>query len=362
MQKNSAIEKYGVNELIVLLITILFTGINGLIAFALLMVFSGFNFARDPKNKHGLSSGKSRLGGVAIFLSVIIGCCSHVLFKDHLNLVFLFSETSQILLSSLVIGLIGLIEDLKQNFSSFARLVTMIILVCVSFYLLPNLIPSKLDLFDNFGLGDSYGVIFIFTVIMVSGFINAGNMADGANGLLTVIILGFFIVSYSLDNTIFNFSVVISLLAFVIFNVSTGRIFLGDFGSYFLSALVAFKSLEFYSSRDISVFFLSSLLIYPCFEITRSLIIRTIRSTSVLKPDNNHLHNHINSFLLSLGYSKHLSNSMTGLGIAFSTTVIPIYLFFSGVPVNSDVWLEVFIVKFLLLLTIYIYFEKKFSR
>ena len=110
----------------------------------------------------------------------------------------------------------------------------------------------------------------------------------------------FFVIAYTIDSSIFNFSVVISLLAFIIFNVFTGRIFLGDFGSYSLSSLVAFKSLEFYSNNDISVFFLSAILIYPCFEIMRSLIIRAIKSRSIMAPDNNHLHNYLNKFVLHL--------------------------------------------------------------
>ena len=81
-----------------------------------------------------------------------------------------------------------------------------------------------------------------------------------------------------------------------------------------------------------------------------------------MKPDNNHLHNHINSFLLSLGFRKHLSNSITGLGIATFTTSIPIYLYFTGVSVNSDIWMKVFILKFLLLIIMYVHFEKKFYK
>ena len=29
---------------------------------------------------------------------------------------------------------------------------------------------------------------------------------------------------------------------------------------------------------------------------------------------------------------------MTGLGIAFCTTILPIYLYFDGISINSDIW------------------------
>ena len=106
---------------------------------------------------------------------------------------------------------------------------------------------------------------------------------------------------------------IVSLLVFFIYNVGTGRVFLGDFGAYFLSAIVALSSLKVYAEHDISVFLLASILVYPCFEITRSLIVRFFSKVSLMSPDNNHLHNHANDYFLSLGLDSHKSNSLTGL-------------------------------------------------
>ena len=153
----------------------------------------------------------------------------------------------------------------------------MVIIVSAGLYAQPELIPIDIGIFKFFGVNSANISIYIFTVFMICGFINAGNIADGANGLLASIFLIFFIFAYSIDGSIFNFSVVITLLAFIIFNVFTGKIFLGDFGSYSLHRL-SFKSLEIYSKIDISVFFLSAILVYPCFEIARSLITRAVKS------------------------------------------------------------------------------------
>ena len=90
---------------------------------------------------------------------------------------------------------------------------------------------------------------------MISGFINAGNIADGANGLLSLVYLVFFLVLYSINPSIFYSSMIISLAIFFAYNVTTGRIFLGDFGAYFLSAIVAYSSLKIYAEYDVSVFF-----------------------------------------------------------------------------------------------------------
>lgn len=358
MEEKRLNERYGANTILVLLVTVFFTGINGLIAFILFITFSKLNIGRDPLNKHGLADGNSRLGGVAIIISIIIGCCSHLFFREGFSFSLFFIEISPLIIFSLAIGLIGLIEDLSQNINSIARLYSMLVLVAISLYFSPELIPHNLILFKFIGSNNLFILIYLFTIIMVCGFINAGNMADGANGLLAYIILAFFIVLYSIDQSVLNFSIVITLLAFIIFNTSTGKIFLGDFGAYFLSSLVAFKSLELYSNQQISVFFLATILIYPCFELTRSLLIRTMRSVSVLSPDNDHLHNYVNTLLLTNGFKKHISNSITGLGIAFLTTIIPVTLYFSGVSINSELWKMLFLIELIMLTFIYILFEK----
>ena len=64
-----------------------------------------------------------------------------------------------------------------------------------------------------------------------------------------------------------------SLLIFLVFNVVTGKIFLGDFGAYGLSAMIAFGSLELYSVGTVSSWFLGSLLAYPCIEMVRVIIV-----------------------------------------------------------------------------------------
>ena len=354
-------DSYDTSVILVLLVSVLFTGVNGLLAFVLFLLFSKIKLGRDPEVKHGLSAGTSRLGGIAIAISIVIGCCSHIFFQDQFSIRSFLSGLDKIIVLSFLLGIIGLVEDFRQNLTSITRLILMLFLVSISLYLSPELIPLDMAIFEYISLSDSYIFMYLFTVIMVSGFINAGNIADGANGLLPSIFLGYFAVAYSLDNSVFNFSVMISLIAFIIFNVSTGRIFLGDFGAYSLSALVAFKSLEFYSSDSVSIFFFASILIYPCFEITRSIAVRYIKKSSLFNPDNNHLHNLINQYMLTFKISKHNANSLTGLSIAILSSLPPVCLYFFGISEISDLWITIFSFQFFYLTLIYIIFEKKFS-
>ena len=72
--------------------------------------------------------------------------------------------------------------------------------------------------------------------------------------------------------------------------------------------------------------------------------------------------NHLNAILLDCGFSKHISNSMTGVGIAFSTSIVPIFLYFNGISINSDLWRILFLFQIIALSIFYIILKKKFSR
>ncbi len=362
MKKNNLERAYDIRVVLTFLITGIFTGINGLITFFLLVLISEFNIGKDPEIKHGLSSGTSRLGGIAIVLSIFSGYSFNQFYLDSFSVDVLFNQSNLLVIFSFVIALIGLFEDLNQNLSSMLRLFLMIFIISGCMILIPELLPSNLELMELIGLQDSSLLIYFFSIVMICGFINAGNIADGANGLLASVFFGFFVVLYDIDSSNLNFSILISLVSFIIFNVATGKIFLGDFGAYFLSSLVSFKSLQIYSNKEISVFFLASILIYPCFEITRSIMVRAIKRLSLMTPDNNHLHNHLNAIILNYGVSKHLANSLTGVGIAFCTIIAPIYLYFDGISINSGIWRILFLFQIIALSIIYIIIEKKTSR
>ena len=347
------------NRVVILIfLSVILTGLHGLISVIFLMIISRINIGRDPKDKHGVSSGASRLGGVAIIFSLLSGIMLNLYVTDNLNYESIIGQINPILLLSICVGLVGLIDDLRQNLSSLLRLVIILAITMIGLAMMPYLLPLELPIF--MGIEGSIKVIFIyfFTTIMVSGFVNAGNIADGANGLLSLSYLAFFYCLNIIDPSVLNLSVIISLLIFIIYNIGTGRVFLGDFGAYFLSGFVAFSSLNAYQIFDISVFFFATILIYPCFEITRSLIFRFLAKASIMSPDNNHLHNKLNNYLLLNGYSSHQSNSMTGVFLAFISSVLPTFLFISGVSYLNDLWLGLFIFEFLVLSSIYLLLSK----
>jgi UDP-GlcNAc:undecaprenyl-phosphate/decaprenyl-phosphate GlcNAc-1-phosphate transferase len=339
--------------------TILFTGMHGFIAFLFLIALTKINLGKDAFKNHGLSSGSSRLGGVGIFLSVFLGIGINIHLSNKLTLQNFISELDLSIICSLIVGLIGLAEDLSQIISSITRLIVMILIVMISLYFMQDLLPQKLLMNENEYLIINPMWLFLFTVIMVTGFINAGNIADGANGLLAIIFTIFFIAIYSIQESIIYISFIVSLMTFAIYNITTGRIFLGDFGAYFLSAIVAYTCLRIYGENDVSVFYFASILVYPCFEISRSLLVRIVNRASLIHPDNNHYHNYIFSQLLRRNINNHIANSITGVGIAFFSSFPPLYLHLRGISTSSVFWVYFFIFQLLVLTISYIFLGKK---
>ena len=238
----------------------------------------------------------------------------------------------------------------------------MIIIVALGLWYLPELLPIKLSVWFNTESQSFSIMLYLFTLIMTVGFINAGNISDGANGLLVTIYLAFFIVLLSFDHSVLYVSLIIALLTFALYNILVGKIILGDFGAYVLSALVALNCLKIYGQNDVSVFLFASLLVYPCFEILRSLISRISTGASPFDPDNNHFHNYVNKWFLSMGYTDHKANSLTGIGIACLTSGPPFLIFMNNETPTSDLWLYIFMIEILILSLLYLLLLRAFRH
>jgi len=126
--------------------------------------------------------------------------------------------------------------------------------------------------------------------------------------------------------------------------------------------MIAFSSLNTFLNYDVSVFLFASILVYPCFELSRSLFFRAMNRASIMSPDNNHLHNFMNQYLLSLGFSAQKSNSMTGLSIAIMTSCPPLCMILMNFKQTGDYWVYLFLLQLLCLSIIYVYLSKIVSK
>lgn len=146
-------------------------------------------------------------------------------------------------------------------------------------------------------------VLSAFTIIVIT---NSFNLIDGVDGLagslgaLTSLIFGiYFYQTEHLAFAVLSFSLMGALLAFLIYNFSPAKIFMGDTGSLLVGLTNAFLAIKFINvaatpnanvqiSAAPAIAF--AVLMIPLFDTLRLFTLRILQRRSPFSPDRNHLH------------------------------------------------------------------------
>ena len=332
-------------------------GLSGLVIILMMQWMTLQSYAAESTDKHGISEVKaSRLGGVAVAVAVIIAM-AFLLMSGHrgdsINAPLWIYWP--LWLGAFGCFLLGLLEDLRNgSLSPKARLVSKALLLLLVFLLAPSLVPSSVGLPGvDWLLGFSW-VAVVITLFFSVGFINAVNTVDGANGLLsgiytvTCFIFVTEIPSIALQAGFYGASL------FLIFNVISGRLFLGDAGSYGIGAAMLLSGLTALDRDIVSLSFLAALYFYPCFDFVVSIGRRLLNGKSITAPDNDHLHNRVYGFYKRRFKSKNMANSATGLSIAGMSSGLVLYLYvFDTIPLDSHQWIFIFITQCVIYATVF---------
>ena len=155
----------------------------------------------------------------------------------------------------------------------------------------------------------------------------------------------------TLDYRLVFFSFCILLNAIPIF---FGKYFLGDSGTYFLSFFTGFILIEIYNTNlQLSPYFIILLLWYPCFENLFSILRKLIKKRSILKPDNDHLHQLI--FILIKKKFK-LRNLIANITSGLLINLFNLILLYLGStnPYNTKFLLSLFLAAIFFYVVIYL--------
>ncbi|MFT5802240.1 MAG: UDP-GlcNAc:undecaprenyl-phosphate GlcNAc-1-phosphate transferase [Nonlabens sp.] len=156
-------------------------------------------------------------------------------------------------------------------------------------------------------------LISIFTILVI---INAFNLIDGINGLsgsiatLISITLGtWFLLMERMDMAIIAYALAGASIAFLKYNFTPAKIFMGDTGSLIVGLTCSILIIEFIELHQVSPnspYAFSAvpavalgILILPLFDTLRVFIVRAARGKSPLNPDRSHIHHLLLDFGLS---------------------------------------------------------------
>lgn len=136
-----------------------------------------------------------------------------------------------------------------------------------------------------------------FTLLCLVGLLNAVNMADGKNGLVIgQALIWSLIMGVRLPDWLLPLVAAVAgaLVVLFYFNMK-GRLFLGDGGSYVLSAIFGLLAIVGWNEgfADFRVDDIALIFAVPVFDTLRLMVQRTLRGTSPFTAGSDHLHHYL---------------------------------------------------------------------
>lgn len=237
------------------------------------------------------------LGGIGIFAGMLFSIIMWTPFNY-------FGPLQYILCAFIIIFLIGAKDDLDPLSPTKKFLGEGL----AAFILVFKADVKLTSLYGIFGVYDLHPavsiVLSIFTILLL---INAFNLIDGINGLsastgimISIIFGAWFYQVHRLEIAIVAFSLAGATTAFLRYNVTPAKIFMGDTGSLLIGlvcSILAIQFIELHKEMGDSPYrfeaapsFAIAALILPLFDTLRVFTIRALKGQSPFSPDRSHIH------------------------------------------------------------------------
>jgi UDP-GlcNAc:undecaprenyl-phosphate/decaprenyl-phosphate GlcNAc-1-phosphate transferase len=266
------------------------------------------------------------MGGITLIMAILplSLVANWVLIEpDYQRTIFIY------ILTCFVIALVGIADD-RHSLSARNR----IILTALAFALAAISDPLfNVRILEfaittphiRFGLATAPVAIF-FTTLCCVGLVNAINMADGKNGLVISLCIGWLslLMTRAPAPMIPFIALLLSALIVLLISNMNGQIFLGDGGSYGFGCAIALLTIATYNSPNIrmqsALMAEEAMLLFavPVIDSFRLTYVRLRRGQSPMAGDRDHLHHHL---LNKFGWPN-------GLGVYLSIALLPCALLF----------------------------------
>lgn len=289
------------------------------------------------------------LGGLGIFGGFIMAILLFANFSDPQ----VFTSVQYYLAAFMVIFFLGVKDDililtpLKKLFGQIA--------VAAILIFKAKLVITDMDHFLGIEhISNTMGIILSFITIIVT--MNAYNLIDGVDGLagsagiITTSFFGFFaLISGDHFYALMGFGFAGALAAFLFYNLSPARIFMGDTGAMLIGLVNAILVIQFINSNHSYINFNIEatpamgfgVLLIPLMDTLRVFGIRIKNGFSPFLADRNHIHHLLldrgmshNSVVFSISLASILFIILTYFMLPLGTTLVVILLivlFYIGV-------------------------------
>ncbi|MBP3337295.1 MAG: undecaprenyl/decaprenyl-phosphate alpha-N-acetylglucosaminyl 1-phosphate transferase [Clostridia bacterium] len=271
------------------------------------------------------------LGGLAIFLGFLI---SVLCFADF----FLPSGAINkgligILLSSIIIVILGIFDDLKPLSAKFKFVIQILaaaipVLLDVRVFAISNpFSPDQLIRLPEW-------ISITFSIFWIVGVTNAVNLIDGLDGLAagvssiaSVALLSILLLQHNVTGSLVVLAAALAgaCFGFLPYNFNPAKIFMGDTGATFLGFILACISIQGPFKTYVAFAVPMLVLGLPIFDTLFAIIRRILKGQSPMSPDRGHLHHK----LIDKGFSQRTSVIIL-YGLSIMLAISAILMLFGG--------------------------------
>ncbi len=285
------------------------------------------------------------LGGVAIALSITIVTYGAIYYSDNTKTTF--SLITYALLPAAVLGLMGLIDDIK-GLPALRRLIAQtVVAILVAFFLLNRDLQVL-----SFGSQLANNLIAIIWIVAICNSINFfDNLDGGAAGTVAVSTFGIAIIAANQGQELITALACVTCgatVGFLLWNKSPAKIYMGDAGALFLGVLVAVLTIRLnpgISPQINSIAILPMLLAVPILDTCTVVFSRIRRGISPFTGGKDHLSHR----LMRKGMSRqNTAFCLWGMQASFVGIALVVYFFSTslgtlGVVLAGLYWLSAFV-------------------
>lgn len=292
----------------------------GFISIPFILKFCKERQLYDIPNKRKIhKNAVPRLGGIAFMPSMMLAFILALILlnatkegdKIQINISSLY-----FMLSIILIYFVGIIDDII-GLHATPKFTVQIIAAC----LMPMAFLYINDLYGLFGIWEiPYYISFPLTVFIIVFINNAINLIDGIDGLaasISIIALLGFLFLFA-QQGVWAYVILIAgligvLVPYLYYNMfgnSTNKkkIFMGDSGSLTIGFILGFLFVKYSMDnpnvmpyRKDGLLLAYTLLIVPCFDVVRVILIRLYHKKPLFDADKNHIHHR----LMQVGFNQH---------------------------------------------------------
>lgn len=301
--------------------------ISGILAFAftlftipiIIRIANDKNLTDHPDERKIHKTPIPALGGIGIFIGFAVCVSIFANFKDA-------PEFQYYMAAALVLFILGIKDDLVA-ISARVKFIGQVFAASIIMFKGNLLLTSMHGAFGIHNMEIMYQyALTMFAIIVI---INAYNLIDGVDGLagsiglITSVVFSYlFLRSGNMPYAIMGFTLSSAILAFLVFNFSPAKIFMGDTGSMllgFVNTILALKFIEECSKGSfVTAGVVSSaapaigfgVMLLPLMDTLRVFGVRLLNGKSPFNPDRNHIHH----LLLDRGMN-HMSVTLTLAGL-----------------------------------------------